>query len=99
MTSRVTSRLRRGSLTCGSRLSAAGREKKVWRGAGCLRGLARAGGCWAGPTRAGSAAAFLFFFDKSFLFFKNQNKDNFCLKTPNEFKPLSKKLYNQNTPN
>ena len=42
MTSRVTSRLRRASLTCGTRMSVAG-GKKVRRGAGCLRGLAHAG--------------------------------------------------------
>ena len=35
----------------------------------------------------------LFFFEQNlFSLFQKQNKDNFCLKTPNKFKPLSKKI-------
>ena len=61
-------------------------------------GLAHLSGRLARARRA-KAACSNFFDKRFFLFFKTENKHKFCLKTPKEFKLVSKILYKQNTLN
>ena len=81
------------ALTGGSHLLVAEEKKgEPWLGCWVFAGCA----CWAGPVGL-ARLAFLFFWLKRFLFLflKQQNKHNFWLKTPNEFKPVLIFLYKQ----
>ena len=62
-------------------------------------GSAQLGAGLARARRANAACSIFFFETKLFSLFQKQNKDNFCLKTPNEFKLVSKILHKQNTLN
>ena len=77
-------------LTCGSRMSV-GEKEKGWARAGrFLRGLACWAELWAGPVGWPGWTFYFFFVQSIFSFSKHKTKHKFCLKTPIEFKQISK---------